>query len=175
MKRDLFMVEEEQKHELFIDADSGFGNDRNSYDTLILNQMNACIKVLSREMTGGQIVYKESTGGTEKYIEDVRELVINHVDALKMLLVFYIEGTNKDNLNVLIKAIEDYKTEIGKQEIFLPGKGKVKLSNIKGLPVSNPYWRDFINFKALKYRDVFEVLVQAYNKHKNDIKSMEEE
>ena len=165
----------EHDNEVFIDADSGFGNEKNSYETIILNQIQKCVNVLSREMTGGQIVHKESSTGTEKYIEDVRELVINHIDTLKMVMSTYVKGDNKKQLNLIMREIEDYKTEVGEIKRLVPGKGYVEMKNFRGMDVSDPVWKQFVNFKALKYRDIFEILVCAYNEEKAYIRSLEEE
>lgn len=162
-------------NEVFIDADAGFGNEKDSYETIILNQINACVKVLSREMTGGQVMYKETKTGNEKYMEDVRELVINHVDTLRMVLCTYIEGDNKKQLNKVKQEIEDYKKKIGENIINVPGKGPVKVANFKGMNADNPYMKDFTNFKAMKYREIFEILVSCYNEKKADIRKLEEE
>ena len=165
----------EQENEIFIDADSGFGNEKNSYEVIILNQITACVRVLSREMTGGQIMYKESSSGTEKYIEDVRELVINHVDTLKMLMTTYVKGKNKQQLNMILNEIEEYKDELLDTNKVVPGKGIVKLRNIKGINPTDPIWKEFIHHKALRYREVFEILVCSYNEEKAYIRSLEEE
>ena len=162
-------------NEVFIDADSGFSNEKDSYESVILRQINECVKVLSREMTGGQVMHKETKTGTEKYIEDVRELVINHVDTFRILICFYIDGTNKEALDQINEEIADYKKAIGEQKILVPGRGEVKVSEFKGLDVSSPHWKDFINFKAIKYREIFEILISSYNKHKSDIRKLEEE
>lgn len=169
-------MQDNRENEVFIDADAGFGNESNTYETLILKQMNECIKVLSREMTGGQVMYKETkAGGTEKYIEDVRELVINHIETLRMLMTTYIKGDNKKQIEIIKKEIDNYKESIGEMEIVIPGKGPVKIKNIKGLHVDNPIWKEFINFKAQKYREMFEILVASYNEQKAYIRSLEEE
>ena len=167
--------EDNNDNAVFIDADSGFGNEKDSYETIILNQISACVKVLSREMTGGQIMHKETKTGTEKYMEDVRELVINHVDTLRMVLCTYIKGDNKKQLVKVKQEIEDYKKKIGENIIMVPGKGEVKISNFKGLSADNPYMKDFTNFKAVKYREIFEILVACYNEEKAYIRSLEEE
>src|SRR3972149_9946279 len=99
------MAEQNQYSE-FIDADAGFTNEKNSYEELIIRQMNECVKVLSREMTGGQVIYKQGVSGNEKYIEDVRELVINHIDALKMLMTTYVKKENKKQLDTILEEIK---------------------------------------------------------------------
>jgi hypothetical protein len=166
---------EQDRNEVFIDADSGFSNEKDSYEALILFQMKECIKVLSREMTGGQVIFKAGNTGTEKYIEDVRELVINNVDTLRMLISFYIKGDNKKQLDTLKKEIEDYKTEIMEKKILVPGKGEVPLKNIKGMAVDSPIWKEYIHYKATIYREIFEVLVNSYNAEKAEIRAMENE
>ena len=168
------MAEQNQYSE-FIDADAGFTNEKNSYEELILRQMNECVKVLSREMTGGQVIYKQGVSGNEKYIEDVRELVINHIDALKMLMTTYVKGENKRQLITILKEIEDKKKGILGANIIIRGRGQVKLGDLKGVHVDNPMWKEFIHFKALRYREIFEILVSAYNDQKSYIRSLEEE
>jgi hypothetical protein len=167
--------ENNRDNEVFIDADAGFSNEKNSYETIILNQINACVKVLSREMTGGQVVHKAGPTGVEKYIEDVRELVINHIDALRMLMCVYIKADNKKSLDNILKEIDDYKKDMGDKKVLIPGQGDVQIKNIKGMNVDNPIWKEFIHFKALKYREIFEVLVSAYNDKKAEIRALEEE
>ena len=161
--------------EVFIDADSGFSSEKNSYENLILKQMLECVKVMSREMTGGQVVHKTGPGGNvEKYIEDVRELVINHIDTLRMLLCTYIEGSNKDAIDKIKKDIDEFKDRIGETMIITP-KGNMKMKDIRGVAVDNPMWKEYIHYKANKYREMFEVLVNAYNQQKAYIRSLEEE
>jgi hypothetical protein len=167
--------EDDRNNEVFIDADSGFANEKNSYEVIILNQINACVRVLSREMTGGQVMHKETKTGTENYMEDVRELVIMHVDTLRMLMCTYIKDHNKEQIDMLLQALEDYKIAMGEKQILVPGKGLVSVKNFKGFDVEHPIWKEYINFKALKFREMFEVLVNAYNEQKAFIRSLEEE
>jgi len=168
------MAEQNQYSE-FIDADAGFTNEKNSYEELILRQMNECVKVLSREMTGGQVIYKQGVSGNEKYIEDVRELVINHIDALKMLMTTYVKKENKKQLDTILEEIKKKKEEILGSKIIIRGRGQIKLGDLKGVHVDNPMWKEFIHFKALRYREIFEILVSAYNDQKAYIRSLEEE
>lgn len=163
-------------NEIFIDADAGFQTESNSYEVLLLKQMHECVKTLSREMTGGQIMEKTTkSGSTEKYVEDVRELVINHVDALRMLMSSYIKGDNKKQLEAIMKEIKEYKEKMMNTEITIPGRGKIKIGDFKGVPADHPIWKDFIHFKALRYREIFEILANAYNEEKAYIRSLEEE
>ena len=171
------MASEDNKYdnEVFIDADDGWGKETNSYEVLILNQMSNCVKVLSREMTGGQVVHKSGPTGVEKYIEDVRELVINHVDALKMLMTTYIKGDNKKQIEIILQEIKDYKDSIGEQKRVVPGKGIVAVKDFRGLNVTDPVWKEFVHYKAMRYREIFEILVNCYNEQKAYIRSLEEE
>jgi hypothetical protein len=166
---------ENNEHEVFIDADAGFASDKNSYETIIINHISACAKILSREMTGGQIVHKSSNTGTEKYVEDVRELVINHVDVLEALLGNWIKDNNLKQLNIIKTEIDNYKIKILNREMLVEGKGFIKLSNIGLIPADHSAWKEFVNFKALRYREIFRILVQSYNDEKAEIRSLEEE
>ena len=163
-------------HEVFIDADEGWANEKDSYEVIILKQISKCVEVLSREMTGGQVIHKTTkTGATEKYIEDVRELVVNHVDTLRMLLCTYIQKDNKKQIDIITGEIAKKKEEIGNTKRIIPGRGEVLLKNIKGLSATDPIWVEFINFKAMKYRELFEILVNCYNEQKAAIRALEEE
>lgn len=172
------MMQEQKSYdnEIFIDADDGFSNDKNSYDNLIIRQMLECTKVLSREMTGGQVMQKTTSGGaTEKYIEDVRELVINHIDVLEALLDSWIKGDNKKQLEIIKTEIENYKKEIGEILIEVPKRGKIKIKEVKGFYADHPVWKEFINFKSQRYREIFRILVRSYNDEKAYIRMLEEE
>lgn len=169
-------MEEENNHEVFIDADEGFANEKDSYEIIILKQISKCVEVLSREMTGGQVMHKTTkTGATEKYVEDVRELVVNHVDTLRMLLCTYIEKNNKKQIEAINKEIADKKIEIGNTKRVVPGRGVMLMKDIKGLKADDMIWVEYINFKALKYRELFEILVNCYNEQKANIRALEEE
>jgi hypothetical protein len=169
------MAEQNYNNEIFLDADTGFSNEKDSYEVIILRQMQKCIDVLSREMNGGQVMIKAGATGNEKYIEDVRELVINSVDTLRMVMCTYIEGTNKTTLETIQQELDDFKKEIMEREMIVHGKGKVKLSSLKNIPVDNPSWKEYIHFKAMKHREIFEVLVNAYNNNKAKIRELEAE
>lgn len=161
--------------ESFIDADAGFSNDKNSYDGIILKQIQNCVDVLSREMTGGQVIHKASNTGVEKYVEDVRELVINHVDSLKMLMANYIKGKNKTQIKKILTEIEEYKKDMGEKKVLIKGQGYIQVKDIKTVYVDSPIWKEYINYKSQKYREVFEVLILIYNNSKAEIKKLEEE
>lgn len=163
-------------NEVFIDADAGFSNDKDSYEVLILKQMSKCADILSKEMVSGHIVYRTGVGGIEKYTEDINELVINHVDTFKMLLSrMYIKGDNKKQLDIILKEISEKEQEIKDRQINIPGRGLVKLKDIKGLSVDNLHWKEFVTFKARKYREIFEILVNCYNECKAEIRDLEQE
>ena len=165
----------QDNREVFIDADEGFSSEKNSYEQLILKQINECMKVLSKEMTGGQVVHKASLTGVEKYIEDVRELVINHVDTLRMLLCTYIKDDNQNQINIILKEIKDHENKIKERKMILPGKGQIALKDIKGISPDNVIWKEYIHYKALRYREIFEILIMSYNQQKAYIRSLEEE
>ena len=59
--------------------------------------------------------------------------------------------------------------------MIIPGKGKVKYKTIKAVDVNMAIWKEFINFKAIKYRELFEVLVKVYSDEKANIRRMESE
>lgn len=172
---DFLCMADEHSNEVFIDADSGFGNEKDSYEAIILKQINKCADVLSREMTGGQVMHKETKTGTEKYMEDVRELVINHVDTLRMLMTTYIKEDDREKMKKVFDMIDEHKKKLGENKVIIPGKGIVNVSDFSGLSVDSSHWKDYINYKALRYRDIFEILICTYNQSKAYIRSLEEE
>lgn len=166
---------EPQYTDNFIDADAGFYNDKDTYEGVILKQIQVCINVLSREMTSGQVVHKSTSGGTEKYMENTIELVINAVDTLRMTMSFYIKDDFKTEIDEIKEDIENFKKEILEREIVMHGKGMIKLKDMKNIPVDHHSWKEFINYKANKHRDMFEVLVRCFNNSKAQIREMEQE
>ena len=173
-------MQEQQDYskEVFIDAESGFQNEKNTFETIIILQIKACADILSREMTGGQVMVKTTkTGATEKYVEDVKELVINHVDTMRMLMTVYIkkDKTDEKDIKKIIEDIETYKDKVGKIEVIVEGKGRIPLKDVKGIHADNPIWKEYLEYKARKYREMFEVLVRCFNKNKSLIRSLETE
>lgn len=163
----------EHENEIFIDADSGFSNEKDTFENIIVRQILECTKVLSRDMVTGHNINPQNPMPKE----DVHELVINHVDTLKMLLCSYISEDDKNDkrIKVINEDIDKFLEAIKERTINVTGRGPTKLKDIKGMNSDSVHFKEFIDYKAKKYRDMFEVLIKVYNGNKAYIKSLEEE
>lgn len=161
-------------NETFIDADSGFQNEKETFENIITKQILECTKVLSRDMTPNPTTAKSGHSILERPPEDVNELVINHVDTLRMLLCTYTEKHKKE-LETIDTEIINFEKSIKSRKINVPGKGPMPLGEIKGLNMDNVHWREFIDYKAKRHRNIFQVLILCYQENKAYIKGLEEE
>ncbi len=161
----------------FIDAESGGGYSKeNSYDLIVLKQMQHCVDVLNEDMVGGTMKVRiGKQGQSENYIEDVREKIVNSVDTFRMLLLSFIKDEFKDELNKINKDISDFKDKLGQRTIMVPNRGQVKIKDLGFVPQEHPIWKAFSTFKADKNREIFEVLIKVYTKNKSEISAFSEE
>ncbi len=152
----------------FIDSEQSYGKNENSYEQLLLKQIQRCIDVLSKEVIGGTI--KQTKQGLQ-YEPDVRDLIINSVDTLEGMMIPFAEKFT-EGLEELHKKINKYYEQMGKLKINVPGKGEVMVKDMGPLPADNLILIRFKEFKADVYREIFKVLLECYNKQKNKIASM---
>ena len=155
----------------FIDGEQGYGKNENSYEQLVLRQVQKCVDILSKEVIGGRI--KQTQQGPQ-YEPDVRDLIINSVDTLEGMMIPFAKNFTK-KLKELHEKIDTYYEKMGELKMNIPGKGEVMVKNMGPLPVDNIILIRFKEFKADVYREIFKVLVDCYNKQKNQIASMEVE
>ena len=157
-----------EQYERFIDADEqeSYAHEIVSYESIVVKQIQKCVDILSQEEAGGY--FKQSKYGTEKYVEDVKEQIINSVETLRMLLTPFAKG-NKKEVDDIRTEIKDYKKEMGNRRVNIRGKGEVKISELKMLEKTSPFMKEITDFKCQKYRELFEVLVCIYNKRKMEI------
>lgn len=158
------MVEEQ-----FIDAEEPYHKDENSYENVIIKQIDSCVKILSKEVKGGGM--KKTKQGYE-YEEDVRELIINSVQTLEYLMGFFINKEFKPQIDEIKKNINKKWEELGEKEIYIKGKGKAKMKNVKNISPNNIIFLEFKEYKAEKYREIFRILMEGYQKKKKDIASL---
>lgn len=168
---------QEHDTDIFIDADAPYsGQHENTYEQEVLRQMRRCVDVLSREVTGGMIKSRTTkTGQKEEYIEDVRELIINGVDTFRILMLKWIKDKEDKLLKDINEEIKKYREELGEKVMLVRGKGHVKIKNLGMVSKQSIIWRDLVDYKAEKYRKVFEILIIVYNKNKDEIARFSEE
>lgn len=154
--------------EQFIDPDSDFSSDKNNYETIVVNQIKETAKVLSEDLT--LITKTDSKGIT--YLEDKRKVAINHIIVLQDLITpFLTPGEDWDEkIDGVVKEINDYVKYFGETEMFIKGKGKVKIKYLVHDVKSVPY-NILTEFKLKKYRDMFSLLVYIYKNKKDEIAS----
>lgn len=143
----------------FIDAESDVsgGEGTTSYETIVLRQISHCVNVLSKEEVGG---YVETTAkGTQRYVADIREEIINSVDTLRMLIKpFILSGKEDENVKKLINDAEDYKLKL-----------KEKYPKIFNTPAVRS---EYVRYKSLLYREMFSVLLIIFNRERAEIAKM---
>jgi len=155
--------------DIFIDAEQNYGNNKDSYDDMILKQMQRCVDNLSKEIKGG--IYKRTKQG-DIYEEDVRELIINSIDVLEGMMGGFIKGEFEEQINKEHDEINKIYEEIGDQYVEMKGGKKVQVKTLGRLPPDSPILLRFKDFKADIYRQIFKILVRCYQKNKQDIMAM---
>lgn len=161
----------------FIDAESGanYGKE-NSFEQVILKQMQHCVNVLNEDVYGGSMKSRSGKAGqSETYIEDVREKIINSVDTFRMLVLGFIGKAHAEELEKVKKEIQEFKDKIGESTMIVPGRGAVKIKELGSISQSNPAWKALSTYTATKYRMIFEILIKVYTKHKMEIQAFSEE
>jgi hypothetical protein len=159
----------------FIDADTPYLEEKQSYEELVVRQMGKCAEVLSKEITGGIMQTKRTKMGEyEQYIENVAEQQINTVDTFRILLIPLIKNDikkdgAKDKLEKINKEIEKFREDLNNRLILVYGRGYKKISELKNIRADHPIYKELVDFKAKKSRDIFEILVLVYYENKEEL------
>lgn len=154
----------------FIDVEGGsYGGGADSYENIVIEQIGKCVRVLSKEEIMG--MQRQKDNGTTAYTEDIREVIINSVETLRMLLFPFI-GTKKEygNVNEILKKIEEESTKISESKIKL--NGKTLMVRDAQIPGNHPILLRYKDFKANQYRMMFGSLMIAWRKARMDIEAM---
>jgi len=151
----------------YIDAESGYKNEKNTFDQIVLEQIRECVKVLSRgTLVKSANPKKDSVDAILS--KDSRELIIDHVDTLRILLIPFTKEKAQEKIDELKKEIKEYVEDLEEKEIIVYGKGKQKVGEA-GLDIKAKPMQELLSFKCWKHRKMFEVLIGVYNKRKIDI------
>lgn len=153
----------------FIDAESDYSENKNSYEDILLRQIKKTADSLSVSFTKSSSVITKPTK-TVSAPFDAREIAINHVKTLRGLMQPFFRKFKK-NLEQIDKDIENYLKEEGNKKIFVPGQGEKKVKDIVHHTDSLTYHR-YLEFLVEKHREIFDVLVLAYHKSKAEIAAL---
>ncbi len=160
----------------FIDAEQEFKNEASTYEQIVLKQLQKCVDVLSKEVIGGGMRQRQSkTGANEVYIEDVRAVIINTVSTFKILLSPFIKDPYIDKLKKIDGNIKEYVDKVGERKVKVAGKGTYRIKDLGVVPADSSAYRELIEFKSESYREMFAILILAYNKYKGMIEQFSSE
>jgi|SRR6056297_1739772 len=157
--------------EIFIDEDSGYSNEKNSYEEIVLRQIRETAVLLSKELIGSRV---REENKVFVRTSDLRVQAYNSVDTLRMLLVPFIKDENtKKKISEIKDEIKEYIEVQGEKEREIKGR-RYKVKNLVQDSSSVEYnllWE----FKLEKARELYEILVSSYQKNKAYLASFETE
>ena len=161
----------ESNGDRFIDAEEQYGGDETSnYENTLNKQLQRCADVLSKEWVGG---YIKKSKNSEEYVEDIRISLIKSVDTFRILLSPFIKKeADKKKIKDILESIENYKTIQGERFLQVQGSLPKKIKDMQVLPSDSLPMKELIEFKANKYKDMFELLVQIYFTTKSEIAAL---
>lgn len=153
-----------------LDPETQRYGDKESFEQVVLRQMQRCVDNLSKEVTVGHFKQKQTKQGVvQVWQEDVRHMIINSVQTLMDLMLHYIKGDYEEHIESVLSEIVAYKKELDSRFITIRGKGKVRVGSLPMIPKDTMIYNDFLEFKVEKYREIFSALTLVYNKHKSQM------
>ena len=155
-----------EEKDQFIDADTDFHQESNKFEEIINRQIQRTTDMLSEDLSSMTAKKNQST----MYYEDKRVRAINHIKVLKTLLNTFLKEKHLEKINKILKNIKNYTEEQGNKIILVRGKGKLK---IKDLNEDSIYYRKLQDFKVEEYEEIFQVLIDAYNENRSEIRAAE--
>lgn len=158
--------------EQFYDAESDSGSDNTSYDRLLILQMKKCVEVLSMDRKSCMTRIKTNGNIEETQIRDIDELIINHVETFRILMIPFATEV-MDDLNMiqmLRDKIRKLDEDIRNQIILLPNGKKARLEDLP-MPENHPLIIVNKQKKSKMYREMFEYLIKSYHDNEEKIRS----
>lgn len=158
--------------EVFYDAETDVGGDQTSYDLLIKIQMKKCCEVLSMDRKSCMTRIKTQGNIEETQIKDIDELIINHVETFRVLMMPFASEDKTDipYIEKIMKEIEELDERVLNQIILLPNGQKAKLQDMP-IPENHPIIITNKQKKSKLYRKIFEFLIRSYHDNEEKIKS----
>lgn len=158
------------------DPDEEHTNQKDTYQQILLRQMQRCIDNLSKEVVGGHFKQKQTRHGVmEIWQEDVRHLIINSVETLIGLMQPFIHDEYEVHISCIYEEIRKFRKSLDDRIILFKGQGRKRVGDLNIIPSQTVVWQELIEYKAEKYREIFDGLMLVYNKYKEEIKEYEEE
>lgn len=149
----------------FIDAETPYSKDSNTFQEILNRQIRKTSDVLSGELILIQR-YNEKT--KQSYDEDKRIVAINHIRTTETLMKPFIKKDVQDELDKIEEDYKKFRIKLGEEDIQIYGKGTFKASTIMHDSKSQIYAR-LISYKVESYRKIFDLLIKSYHKNKQDI------
>lgn len=157
----------------FIDAESDYNGGSNTFENIVVKQIQRCVDYLSKETVGGQVKQRSTAQGyKEDYVEDVRAKTINAIDTLRILMDPFIGEDHKKEVDGIIEDIQKRRTAIGERKTLIAGKGEVKIKDLVLVDPNSTYWKELMEYKYDKHRKLFEILVAVYKKKQSDLSKL---
>lgn len=169
-------MEQDYSKEQFFDAESDSGNDSTTYDRLLIMQMKKCVDVLSMDRKSCMIRIKTKDMVEETQVKDIDELIINHVETLRVLMIPFITEVTDDvpiitQIRDKIKQLDD---NLRNMIIVMPSGQRGRLEDVP-MPENHPMIVVAKQKKSKLYRDMFEYLIRSYHDNEEKIKSYQYE
>jgi len=166
------------REDKFIDIDEEkerAGLETESYEQIVLRQIQRCADVLSKERTGGQVTTQMIKGKRKLIVlPDTREESINHVKILRFLLTPFIKNRLKDEFKKIDEEKEKEKEEMDEQLIKVNKETK-KAKEFKFIPPNHPILRVRAEKECDLAEKLFGVLVKAFHLSRTELKELERE
>jgi len=154
----------------FIDADVPFTKESNTFQEILNRQIRNTADILSKDLSVGFYLGEDK----KMYLEDRKELAINHVRTTMSLMAPFIKSNFYDEIKVLKEEFLELKKQLGEKKIMVKGKGMLNSSEVFHDSKSVPYMK-LMEQKVETYRQIFEILIMAYHKNKQEIRSFSQE
>jgi hypothetical protein len=153
----------------FIDIESDYWKSgKDGYEAIMLRHLNECVKVLSMDKYSCYDKIKTKDGYEHIIKKNLNELIIRSVDTLRILMVKQLmrNDTYNNQIKLIIKQCREFEKNYGNKEVFQPGYGNVKISQLI-LTDEHPIKKQLIDYIAKRYRLIFEILIKTYMKAKD--------
>lgn len=154
--------------EVFYDAENAeeiwSGKKGMTFDDILIKQINKCVEILSKEELEG---YKSEKNGLQ--VEDVKEVIINSVETLRMLMSTNPVYQKSQQVKEILKQVDDEYKRVVSQDVKI-GERIIKVQDLT-VEQTRYLFKKYKSFKAEKYRELFEVLINIYKAY-GDAKEM---
>ena len=160
---------QDNKFNQFIDAEEeDYGDGTQTYEQIITKQIQRCVDVLSKEVRSGYNKGSNKTGVV--YVEDTRELIINSVETLRMLMSPFFKDPTE--LNKLKEEIENYIKTLEDKKVLQDGGETIRVGDLPVIDKESFIAKQLSEFQMRKYRQMFEVLVNLYHNIKSELAAL---